>query len=193
MRYDRDDDMIITGKRHDFRIDYTCGFDANGKILALDVNQFTRCGWAQDLSLPVADRAMLHADSAYFLPNVRIESHRLKTNMQSATAYRGFGGPQGILGMERIVDHIAHDLGLDPLIVRQRNFYAPADGPSRAYQSTPYGQIVEDSIIADLCARLVETSDYTNRRAKIAEWNATNPLIKKGIALTPLKFGISYC
>jgi xanthine dehydrogenase large subunit len=124
MRYDRDDDMIITGKRHDFRIDYTCGFDSDGLIQAIDVKHYTRCGWAQDLSLPVADRAMLHADNAYNLPNIRIESHRLNTNIQSATAYRGFGGPQGMLGMERIGDHIAQTLGVDPAIVRQKNYYA---------------------------------------------------------------------
>jgi len=117
MRYDRDDDMMITGKRHDFRIDYSVGFDDDGRISGLDVTHYTRCGWAQDLSLPVADRAMLHADNAYLLDHVRITSHRLKTNTQSATAFRGFGGPQGMLGMERVMDHIAHHLGLDPLAV----------------------------------------------------------------------------
>ena len=128
MRYDRDDDMLITGKRHDFRIDYDVGFDATGRILALDVRHYTRCGWAQDLSLPVADRAMLHADNAYFLPAVRIESHRLRTNTQSATAFRGFGGPQGMLGMERVIEDVASHLDLDPWEVRQRNFYnAPGD------------------------------------------------------------------
>ncbi len=124
MRYDRDDDMMITGKRHDFRIDYDVGFDGEGRIAGVDFTQATRCGWAMDLSLPVADRAMLHADNAYHLPRARITSHRLKTNTQSATAYRGFGGPQGVLGIERVLDHIAAELGLDPVLVRQRNFYA---------------------------------------------------------------------
>ncbi|MBT8412557.1 MAG: molybdopterin-dependent oxidoreductase, partial [Octadecabacter sp.] len=124
MRYDRDDDMVITGKRHDFRIDYDVGYDADGRLTGVDFTQYTRCGWAQDLSLPVADRAMLHADNAYLLPNARIESHRLKTNMQSATAYRGFGGPQGMVGIERVLDHVAHALGRDPLEVRRRNYYA---------------------------------------------------------------------
>lgn len=194
MRYDRDDDMIITGKRHDFRIDYTCGFDADGLIQAIDVKHYTRCGWAQDLSLPVADRAMLHADNAYNLPNIRIESHRLKTNMQSATAYRGFGGPQGMLGMERIIDHIAQTLGVDPAMVREKNFYASGGGLSGEMkpQTTPYGQEVTDSIIAELSEKLKSTSDYEARRAEISKWNAANPIIKKGIALTPVKFGISF-
>ena len=124
MRYDRDDDMMITGKRHDFRISYQAGFDAEGRIAGVAFVQYARCGWAQDLSLPVADRAMLHADNAYHLPHCRIESHRLKTNTQSATAFRGFGGPQGMLGIERVLDHIAHYLKQDALDIRRRNFYA---------------------------------------------------------------------
>jgi xanthine dehydrogenase large subunit len=194
MRYDRDDDMIITGKRHDFRIDYTCGFDTSGIIQAIDVKHYTRCGWAQDLSLPVADRAMLHADNAYNLPNIRIESHRLKTNMQSATAYRGFGGPQGMLGMERIVDHVAQDLGLDPATVRQRNYYASGSSLADKQQAdtTPYGQEVTDSIIAELTETLKSSANYDDRRASIAVWNAENSIIKRGIALTPVKFGISF-
>ncbi|MEO0766758.1 MAG: xanthine dehydrogenase molybdopterin binding subunit [Pseudomonadota bacterium] len=193
MRYDRDDDMIITGKRHDFRIDYDVGFDNEGHVTALDVRQYTRCGWAMDLSLPVADRAMLHADNAYWLPNIRIESHRLRTNTQSATAFRGFGGPQGMLGMERIVDHVAAELGLEPLVVRRRNFYSSSGGSSYLKtQTTPYGQPVEDFILDELVTKLAETSDYDARRAAIGEWNAANPVLKKGIALTPVKFGISF-
>ena len=125
MRYDRDDDMIVTGKRHDFRIDYDAGFDDQGRLTGVDFTHYTRCGWAMDLSLPVADRAMLHADNAYLLDACRITSHRLKTNTQSATAFRGFGGPQGVLGIERVMDHVAHVLGLDPVAVRQVNYYAP--------------------------------------------------------------------
>ncbi|WP_171241497.1 xanthine dehydrogenase molybdopterin binding subunit [Ruegeria sp. HKCCA5491] len=126
MRYDRDDDMIITGKRHAFRISYKAGFDDNGHIQGVSFLHHAICGWAQDLSLPVADRAMLHSDNAYLLPNARIESHRLKTNTQSATAYRGFGGPQGMVGIERVMDHAAHALGLDPVELRRRNYYEPA-------------------------------------------------------------------
>jgi xanthine dehydrogenase large subunit len=194
MRYDRDDDMIITGKRHDFRIDYTCGFDSDGLIQAIDVKHYTRCGWAQDLSLPVADRAMLHADNAYNLPNIRIESHRLKTNIQSATAYRGFGGPQGMLGMERIVDHIAQTLGMDPSIVRQKNYYASGGSLTGKMkpQTTPYGQDVTDSIILELTDTLMSSSDYSKRRAAVDDWNSTNSIIKRGIAMTPVKFGISF-
>ena len=194
MRYDRDDDMIITGKRHDFRIDYNCGFDNDGLIQAIDVKHYTRCGWAQDLSLPVADRAMLHADNAYNLPNIRIESHRLKTNIQSATAYRGFGGPQGMLGMERIVDHIAQTFGVDPAIVRQKNYYASGGSLTGKMkpQTTPYGQEVTDSIVAELTDTLMSSSDYSTRRATVDEWNSNNQIIKRGIAMTPVKFGISF-
>ncbi|MEE9452811.1 MAG: xanthine dehydrogenase molybdopterin binding subunit [Paracoccaceae bacterium] len=186
MRYDRDDDMIITGKRHDFRIKYQAGFDRTGRLQSVIFEQFARCGWAQDLSLPVADRAMLHADNAYHLPNVRITSHRLKTNTVSNTAFRGFGGPQGILGIERVMDHIAHDLGLDPLKVRRANFY----GAGR--DVTPYHMVVEDNVIPEIVDALERTSDYVARRAEIAKFNAQSPILKRGIALTPVKFGIAF-
>lgn len=130
MRYDRDDDMVITGKRHAFRISYRAGFDEHGHIQGVSFLQYAICGWAQDLSLPVADRAMLHSDNAYLLPNARIESHRLKTNTQSATAYRGFGGPQGMIAIERVMDHAAYELGLDPVEMRRRNYYDPAHPPT---------------------------------------------------------------
>ena len=203
MRYDRDDDMTITGKRHDFRIQYRVGFDDEGRIEAVDFLQLARCGWAQDLSLPVADRAMLHADNAYDLPHVRIESHRLKTNTQSATAYRGFGGPQGMLGIERVLDHVAHAVGRDPLAVRRANYYAEAMGlsaPSRSPEDisgqkkgvTPYGMEVTDFVLGSLTEELEGSSDYQARRKAVADWNAANPVIKKGLALTPVKFGISF-
>jgi len=189
LRYDRDDDMVITGKRHDLKIRYKAGADANGRLIAVDFTHLIRCGWSQDLSLAVADRAMLHADNCYFIPNIRIESHRLKTNTQSATAYRGFGGPQGIVGIERVIDHLAHQLGLDPVTVMRRNLYAPMGSPA---QTTPYGMAVEDSITDQILDRLIETSDYTARRQAVAEFNAKSPILKKGIALTPVKFGISF-
>ena len=185
MRYDRDDDMVITGKRHDIRIKYRVGFDATGKLLSVDFEHFVRCGWSMDLSLPVADRAMLHADNAYHLPNVKITSHRLMTNTQSATAYRGFGGPQGMIGIERVMDHIAHDLGIDPLAVRRANFYENGD-------KTPYHMTIEDSVIAPLVDDLAKACDYEKRRAGIAKYNAENTVLKKGIAITPVKFGISF-
>ena len=191
MRYDRDDDMMITGKRHDLRILYRAGFDDTGRVTGIEFTHLFRCGWAQDLSLPVADRAMLHADNCYHLPDIRIESHRLKTHTQSATAFRGFGGPQGMVGVERVMDHIAHTLGKDPLSVRRANFYRAAEvaGP---VQTTPYHMAVEDFIGHDLVAELERSSDYQKRRAEIAAWNATSPILKRGIALTPVKFGISF-
>ncbi|MCA0273154.1 MAG: xanthine dehydrogenase molybdopterin binding subunit [Proteobacteria bacterium] len=199
MRYDRDDDMTITGKRHDFRIEYRAGVDEAGRILGLEFRHLARCGWSQDLSLPVADRAMLHADNAYLLDHVRIESHRLKTNTQSATAYRGFGGPQGMLGIERAMDHVAHVLGLDPLAVRRANFYADmADASGGGIsgkmngQVTPYQMEVEDFILHGLVARLEASSDLAARKRAVAVWNAENAILKKGIALTPVKFGISF-
>ncbi len=189
LRYDRDDDMVITGKRHDLKIRYKAGADAEGRLMAVDFTHLVRCGWSQDLSLAVADRAMLHADNCYFIPNIRIESHRLKTNTQSATAYRGFGGPQGIVGIERVIDHLAHQLGLDPVTVMRRNLYAPMGS---APQTTPYGMAVEDSITDQILDRLIQTSNYNARRQAVAEFNAKSPILKKGIALTPVKFGISF-
>lgn len=129
--------MIITGKRHDFRIEYRAGLDHEGRIAGVEFVHYVRCGWAQDLSLPVADRAMLHADNAYLLPTARIESHRLKTNTQSNTAYRGFGGPQGMVGIERVLDHIAHALGRNPVAVRRLNYYAEAEAGGAGGLSAP--------------------------------------------------------
>ena len=187
MRYDRDDDMMITGKRHDVRIEYSAGFDAAGKITGVTFQHLFRCGWSLDLSLPVADRAMLHADNAYHLPHIMIESHRLRTHTQSATAFRGFGGPQGVIGIERVMDHIAHYLHEDPLSVRKTNFYDRS-----GTQTTPYHMPVEDNPIAELVAHLEQSADYENRRAQITKWNQANPILKRGIALTPVKFGISF-
>jgi xanthine dehydrogenase large subunit len=194
MRYDRDDDMMITGKRHDCRIAYRAGHDDQGRILGIEFSHYFRCGWAQDLSLPVADRAMLHADNCYHLPHISITSHRLKTNTQSATAFRGFGGPQGMIGMERVMDHIAHAVGRDPLDVRRDNFYAAgASGISTSMkQTTPFHMEVEDFIGHALVAQLEQSSDYRARRAEITAWNADSPILKRGIALTPVKFGISF-
>lgn len=193
MRYDRDDDMTITGKRHEFRIAYDVGFDDAGKLHGVDFTQYARCGWAQDLSLPVADRAMLHADNAYLLEHARITSHRLKTNTQSNTAFRGFGGPQGIVGIERVMDEVAHHLGVDPLHIRRANFYPSAESISaKTKPTTPYGMEVTDSILDALVGALEASSDYHERRQAVADWNGRNPVLKRGIALTPVKFGISF-
>ncbi len=191
MRYDRDDDMVITGKRHDFRIRYRIGADTNGRLVGAEFVQMARCGWSADLSLPVCDRAMLHADSAYFVPAMRVESHRLRTNTQSNTAFRGFGGPQGMLGMERAMTHLAHVMGLDPAEVRRRNFYAPA-APATPPQTTHYGQAVEDFILHDLLAELHKSADIARRQSEITAFNVQNRTLKRGIAISPVKFGISF-
>ncbi len=191
MRYDRDDDMVITGKRHAFRISYRAGFDTDGRLLGVEFTHLVDCGWAQDLSLPVADRAMLHADNAYAIPAIRIESHRLKTNRQSATAYRGFGGPQGMVGIERVMDHIAHNLKLDPVELRQRNYYA-APGTTTGDNTTPYGMEVSDFELHEMTAQLLESADYAARKAEIADWNQGQTQLKRGLAFSPVKFGISF-
>jgi xanthine dehydrogenase large subunit len=189
-RADRDDDMMITGKRHEFRLDYEVGFGDDGRIVALDAVMASRCGWSVDLSQSVNDRAMTHASNAYYLPNVSITSYRLKTNQQSATAFRGFGGPQGIMLIENVMDDIARALALDPLDVRRANFYDR--DPAGARTVTPYGMRVEDNVINELVDELIASSDYRARRAAIREWNAGQPVIKRGIAMTPVMFGISF-
>ncbi len=187
LRLDRDDDMVLTGKRHDFRIDYDVGFDAEGRIQGIEFELASRCGMSPDLSNAINDRAMLHCDNCYYLENVRIVSHRLKTNTVSNTAFRGFGGPQGMMGIEQVVDEIARTLGLDPLTVRQRNFYGTTDR-----NVTPYHAVIEDNVIPDLVNVLAEQSQYAERRAGVENFNAANPWIKRGLALTPVKFGISF-
>ncbi len=195
MRYDRDDDMVITGKRHDFEIDYDVGFDNVGRILGIEFVQKTRGGWALDLTLPVADRAMLHSDNAYLLDHVKITSHRLKTNTTSATAFRGFGGPQGVLGIERVMDHIAHELKADPIEVRRANYYAPMSTSKKSIgtsNTTPYGMLVEDFILDEMTDAFLESTEYQKRRKEIDTWNAEQPILKKGIGFSPVKFGISF-
>jgi len=195
VRYDRDQDMTITGKRHDFRIDYSVGFDDDGRILGVTFEQAARCGMSYDLSTPICDQAMFHADNAYYLPAARITSYRCKTNTVSNTAFRGFGGPQGMVGIERVVDEIAHALGRDPADVRAVNYYdpAPASGSAPGDRSvTPYHMTVEDSVIDRITAELRDSSDYDKRRDEIRAWNAKSPVLKRGIALTPVKFGISF-
>ncbi|MCB8873883.1 xanthine dehydrogenase molybdopterin binding subunit [Acidisoma silvae] len=186
-RMDRDDDMIITGKRHPFRIDYDVGFDDQGVIGGIHFMLAGDCGHSADLSTGVNDRAMMHADNCYFLENVSILSHRCRTNTTSHTAFRGFGGPQGIMAIEHVLDEIARHVKRDPLIIRQRNFYG-----STTRNVTPYGMVVEDNIIAELVDQLVRTSDYLARRTAIAAFNMDSRWIKRGIALVPVKFGISF-
>jgi xanthine dehydrogenase large subunit len=187
LRLDRDDDFMITGKRHPFAYRYTAGFDDDGRLCGLDLQMLANCGFCADLSGPVADRAVFHCDNAYFLEDVAIASYRCKTNTQSHTAFRGFGGPQGVILIETIMGDIARRLGLDPLAVRKRNLYGKNERNVTHYQMP-----VEDNILQPLIDRLVLTSDYARRRAEIARWNAGNAVIKRGIALTPVKFGISF-
>ncbi len=185
-RVDRDDDMVMTGKRHDFATRYDVGFDDGGRIAGIRLELASRCGATLDLSSAINDRAMFHADNCYFLPAVEIVSHRLRTNTVSNTAFRGFGGPQGMMVIERAMDAIAAHLGLDPLAVRRANLY----GPDR--DETPYGMTVADNVAPELIAELAARSQYAERRTEVAAWNAAHRVIKKGIALTPVKFGISF-
>ncbi len=188
-RPDRDEDMTATGKRHDFLVSYEAGFDDDGRILAVKANYAARCGFSSDLSGPVTDRALFHADNAYFFPHVKLTSQPLKTHTVSNTAFRGFGGPQGMVGGERIVEEIAYALGKDPLEIRKANFYGEA-GSDRVL--TPYHQPVEDNIVARIVDELEQSADYQARRKAILAFNATSRVIRKGIALTPVKFGISF-
>lgn len=187
LRLDRDDDFMVTGKRHPFAYEYTVGFDDTGLITGLKLHMAANCGFSADLSGPVADRAIFHSDNAYFLEDVDIASYRCKLNTQSHTAFRGFGGPQGVIVIESILGDIARHLGLDPLDVRTRNLYGVEERNVTHYQMK-----VEDNILHPLLAKLEETSDYRKRRAAIAEWNKTSPVIQRGIAITPVKFGISF-
>ena len=187
LRLDRDDDFVITGKRHPFVYDYTVGFDDTGLLQGLELTMLVNCGFSADLSGPVADRAIFHADNAYFLEHVAIHSYRCKTHTQSHTAFRGFGGPQGMIVMETIMGDVARHLGLDPLDVRLRNLYGTTTRNVTHYQMT-----VEDNILQPLITQLAHDTRYRERRAAIAQWNANSPVIKRGLALTPVKFGISF-
>ncbi len=190
LRADRDDDMMVTGKRHDFHYEYEVGYDSDGRILAAKVEMVARAGYSADLSGPVATRAVCHFDNAYYLPAVDIVALCGKTHTQSNTAFRGFGGPQGAIAIEVVIDEIARNLGKDPLDVRKLNFYGRNDAEGR--NITPYGQKVSDNIIHELVAQLEADSDYRERRTKLRAFNAASPVLKKGIAFTPVKFGIAF-
>jgi xanthine dehydrogenase large subunit len=240
LRLDRDDDFAITGKRHPFQYRYRVGFDDSGLLCGLDLTLMSNCGFSADLSGPVNDRAVFHCDNAYFLEDVRITSLRLKTNLQSQTAFRGFGGPQGMILIETIMGEIARKLRIDPLDVRMRNLYdapkestgvrsasfdiagqtngrakrpvalsstdqrsannrskrnsalTPIDSSQPERNTTPYQMQVEDNILHQLLPKLEHSAQYKRRRAAISAWNTQNQLIKRGIAITPVKFGISF-
>ncbi len=187
LRLDRDTDMLLTGKRHDFDFRYDVGFNDAGLIEGIVLELASRCGMSADLSGPVNDRAMFHVDNAYFLSDVRVSSHRCKTHTVSNTAFRGFGGPQGMFVIECVMDDIARHLGTDPLQVRKINFYR-----RRGRDVTHYHQRVRDILVADIVDRLERSSSYHARRAEIRQCNANHAFLKRGIALTPVKFGISF-
>ena len=187
LRLDRDDDFLITGKRHPFEYAYTAGFDDTGRLCGLQLMMAVNCGFSADLSGPVADRAVFHADNAYFLEDVEIASYRCKLNTQSHTAFRGFGGPQGMIVIEAIMGDIARRLKLDPLAVRRRNLYE-----LDTRHTTHYQMKVDDNILAPLISQLEASSNYQRERAAVAAWNTSHDIIKRGIALTPVKFGISF-
>ncbi|HQC94319.1 MAG TPA: xanthine dehydrogenase molybdopterin binding subunit [Aquabacterium sp.] len=187
LRPDRDDDMLVTGRRHGFEFAYDVGHDDSGKVLGVSVDMVANAGHSADLSPPVLTRALCHFDNAYWLPAVAMHGFCARTNTQSNTAFRGFGGPQGALAIEVILDRIARRLGADPLAVRRANFYG-----TTSHNVTPYGQVVEDNIIDPLVAQLAGRCAYADRRAASAAFNATSPVLKKGLALTPVKFGISF-
>jgi xanthine dehydrogenase large subunit len=187
IRLDRDDDFIMTGKRHDFLATYRCAHDVAGVVTGVEVSFAGRCGYSHDLSSSINDRAMFHADNAYYYPNVLIHSRRMKTHTVSNTAFRGFGGPQGMVFAERLMDRIAWATGQDPLDIRYANLYGTADR-----NVTPYGMAIEDNIAAEVMHQLETSADYRSRRAAAAAFNAGSKVLKKGIALTPVKFGISF-
>ena len=187
LRVDRDDDMIMTGKRHDFLFDYEVGFNNSGEILALKIMMASRCGISPDLSGAINDRAIYHIDNAYFLPNIEINSYRCKTNTVSNTAFRGFGGPQGMFCIENIIENISQKLKLEASEIRKINFYK-----DKIKNTTHYGMRITDNVIEDIFNKLIKKSNYKKRKVEIDNFNKKNKVLKKGIAITPVKFGISF-
>jgi xanthine dehydrogenase large subunit len=187
LRPDRDDDFLVTGRRHGFEYRYEAGFDDDGRVLGLEVELVSNAGHSADLSGPVMTRALCHVDNAYWLPDVALHGYSARTNTQSNTAFRGFGGPQGAFASELVIDSIARALGRDPLEVRRANFYGVGER-----DVTPYGQRVTDNVIRPLVDELAARAGYAARRAAVAAFNAASPVLKKGLALTPVKFGISF-
>ena len=187
MRLPRMEDMHMTGKRHPFYVEYDVGFDDDGMLQGIQIDLAGNCGYSPDLSGSIVDRAMFHSDNAYYLGDVTIHGHRCKTNTASNTAYRGFGGPQGMVAIEEIMDAVARELGKDPLEIRKRNYYGKTDR-----NITPYYQTVEHNMLDEMTAELEASSEYAKRREEIRAFNASSPILKKGLSLTPVKFGISF-
>ena len=187
LRMDRDDDILITGKRHDFHADYEVGFSDKGVIEGVKIKLASRCGISPDLSGAINSRALLHIDNAYYLSDVSVENYLCKTNTSSSTAFRGFGGNQGMMVIENIVDNIARYLKKDPLEIRKINFYK-----RNKKNITHYGMKIEDNIINEIFSKLVKSSNYKKRKLNIKKFNLKNKYFKKGLAITPVKFGISF-
>ena len=187
MRLPRMEDMTMTGKRHPFYVEYDVGFDDDGLLHGIEIDLAGNCGYSPDLSGSIVDRAMFHSDNAYYLGDATINGHRCKTNLASNTAYRGFGGPQGMVAIEEIMDAVARELGKDPLEVRKRNYYGKTER-----NVTHYYQTVEHNMLEEMTAELEASSEYARRREEIRAFNAASPILKKGLALTPVKFGISF-
>jgi xanthine dehydrogenase molybdopterin binding subunit/xanthine dehydrogenase small subunit len=188
IQLDRDIDMQLTGKRHPFHADFEVGFDDEGRVLAARIDLISNGGWSLDLSLPITDRALFHLDNAYYLPQVEFSGRVAKTNLVSNTAFRGFGGPQGMVVIEDIMDRIARTLGLAPETVRERNLYHGTGETN----TTPYGQEIGDNRIRELWSGVLSDADFATRRRQVDEWNARQPMVKRGLAVTPVKFGISF-
>ncbi|HEV2804246.1 MAG TPA: xanthine dehydrogenase molybdopterin binding subunit [Chthoniobacterales bacterium] len=188
VRFSRDQDMMITGKRHPFLGKFRAGFDETGSLLAAKIDLFSNGGWSLDLSRAITDRALFHLDNAYYIPNVEFSGRVAKTNLASNTAFRGFGGPQGMLVIEEIIDRVARATGLAPEVVRERNLYRGAGETN----TTHYGQEIEDNRIQRIWSELVGSSNFAARRAQLRQWNSEHPRRKRGLAMTPVKFGISF-
>ena len=187
LRLNREADMVITGKRHDFLIRYEVGFSDAGRIEGIDLMLASRAGNVADLSSAVLRRALYHADNCYFLPEAHIHGYPCRTNTVSNTAFRGFGGPQGMLAIEAVIEHIARERGLDLDAVRQVNYYGVGER-----DIAPYGQVVEDNIIVEIVDRLTSEINLPARKEAVRSFNRQSKAIKRGIALMPVKFGISF-
>ncbi|MFT7589866.1 MAG: xanthine dehydrogenase large subunit, partial [Limisphaerales bacterium] len=181
----RDDDQKITGKRHPYKLEYEVGYDQQGKILAYQLDLHADGGMATDLTMAVLERAMMHAENSYFIPNTKIRGFAWKTNTPSNTAFRGFGGPQGMCGIELAIEKIAASLAKDPLEIRLLNFYKEGE-------ETPYGQAVEHNRLQAIAKELISSSEYVKRKKELIKYNAKQAYLKRGIAISPVKFGISF-
>ncbi len=186
-RLSRNDDILLTGKRHDFAANYEVGYSDEGLIEGINIELAARCGYSLDLSMAIVSRALFHADNAYHIPNATFTGYLCKTNTASNTAFRGFGGPQGMLAIENIVEEIANSIGRDSLEVRRINYYQKDTN-----NVTPYDQVIEDNIINEITNELIEDSKYLTRRKGVEKFNKENKYLKKGLAFSPVKFGISF-